>query len=100
VHRAQRVLETGMECSGVNKFSEAKLADMTQPLEPGMGYNIEYQLAPDGYKPIKGIVNDLFLVHLSDIPSRGLLLAQCWVRSLNTGLLMVKFVKKQQHAKI
>jgi hypothetical protein len=94
------VLESGVERSGIDELGEAKLAYMTQPLEPGMGYYIEYQLAPDGYKPIKGIVNDLFLVHLSDNPSRGLLLAQCWVCSFNTGLLMVKFVKKQRHAKI
>jgi hypothetical protein len=81
------MLETRVERSRIHKLCKAKLPYMAQPLEPGMGYNIEYQLASDGYEPIKGIVNDLFLVHLSDIPSRGLLLAQCWVCSFNTGLL-------------
>jgi hypothetical protein len=80
------VLEPGVQGSGVYEFGETELADMTQPLEPGMGYYIEYQFAPDGYEPIQGIVNDLFLVHLSDIPSKGLLVAQSWACSYYPGL--------------
>ena len=64
MHRAQRVLKPCMERSGVYKVRQAELSDMTQPLEPGMGYYIKYQFTPDGDKSVEGIVDDLFLVHV------------------------------------
>src|SRR5690606_31661794 len=42
VHGTQRVLKTGMERTGVYEVRQTELPDVTQPLEPGMGYYIEY----------------------------------------------------------
>src|SRR5690606_15516193 len=59
---AQRVMETGMYRTGVNKVRRPHLPDVPQPLKPWMVYQLHYFIFRKPYKTIYGVVHYLTLL--------------------------------------
>ena len=57
------MLKTGVISSRINEVCNAKLFDISQPLEPGMFNEVKYKIARDAYKSINRIVNNFSLVN-------------------------------------
>jgi len=57
------MLKTGMICSGINKVSNAKLFDISQPLEPVMFNEVKYKIARDANESINRVINNFALIN-------------------------------------
>jgi hypothetical protein len=64
VHGSQRMLETGVQGSGIDQVGQSELFDAAQTLEIGMLNQVEDESARDVYKPVDRVVDYFpFLLH-------------------------------------
>jgi hypothetical protein len=63
VQSAQAMLETGMICPGINKVGKTQLLNVSQPLVPGMFYQVKHEITRDADKTINRVINNFSLVN-------------------------------------
>ena len=62
MHRAQYMMETGVQGTGVDKVRHSQLPDSSQPLHVRVFDEIKNEIVWYGNKPINRVVEDLFFV--------------------------------------
>jgi hypothetical protein len=63
MQRTEAMLKTRVISARIDEVCNAKLFDISQPLEPGMFNEVKYKIARDADKSINRIVNNFSLVN-------------------------------------
>jgi hypothetical protein len=62
MHRAKRMLKTGMHCTRINVVAQSQLTDMSKPLKIRVRDDVKDQFTLDMDKTVNGIIDDFLFV--------------------------------------